>query len=482
MTATDFLALSPLILITATAVVAMLAIAVRRSHAATAALTMIGLAAALAAIPFADGTAPRAITTGTLSILVIDRYALFYTGLIVAASLIVTMLSYDYFRKRRGPAEEYYILLTLATAGSAVLVASNHLVSMFLGLEILSVSLYALIAYDRDRRIAIEAGIKYLVLAGASSAFLLFGMALIYAQSGTMSLPALAAAAAAGQLEGAMPLTGLAMLIVGVGFKLALVPFHLWTPDVYQGASTPVTAFVATVSKGAMFALVLRFFTGLGLDNYPALAAVFSLLALASMLVGNLLALRQQNVKRILAYSSISHLGYIVVAFVAAGPWAVTAVTFYLVAYFVTSLGAFGVVSLLSGPDRDADSLDDFRGLAWRRPGVAALMTAMLLSLAGIPLTGGFVGKFYVLAAGMGAGLWALAAVLVVSSTIGLFYYLRIVAAMYRSPAAEAAPAAGGRSILAALALAAMLLTLLALGAWPSPLIAMIQTLATSVR
>ena len=481
MTGSDFLALSPLLIVTATAVAAMLGIAVRRNHAATAALTMIGLAAALASTWAAATAAPRAITTGSLSILVIDHYALFYIGLIVAAALVVTMLSYDYFRKRSGPSEEYYILLTLATAGSAVLVASNHLVTLFLGLEILSVSLYALIAYERDRRTAIEAGIKYLVLAGASSAVLLFGMALIYAESGTMSLPKLAAAADAGHLQGAMAMTGLALLIAGVGFKLALVPFHLWTPDVYEGAPAPVTAFVATVSKGAMFALVLRFFSGLGLYNYPSLVAAFSLLAVASMLVGNLLALRQQNVKRVLAYSSIAHLGYIVVAFVASGPLAVTAVTFYLVAYFVTSLGAFGAVSLLSTADRDADTMEDFRGLAWRRPGVAALMTAMLLSLAGIPLTAGFVGKFYVLAAGVGAGLWALAAVLAISSTIGLFYYLRIVTMMYRSSTAEPAPA-DGRSILAGVAMAAMLLLLLALGAYPSPLIAVIQSLALDLR
>ncbi len=479
MTKADFLALLPLLILTGTSVVAMLAIALRRSHFATALLTITGLAAALAAVGPAISGGGRVIMTGGTSILVMDRYAMFYIALIVTAALIVAMLSYDYFRKRPGHAEEYYVLLAIATMGSAVMVASNHLVSFFLGLEILSVSLYSLIAYERERRNAIEAGIKYLVLAGASSAFLLFGMALVYADTGTMSLARLAAASAAGELHGIVVLAGLGMIIIGAGFKLALAPFHLWTPDVYEGAPAPVTAFVATVSKGAMFALVLRYFAGLNLQDYPVLVAVFSLLAVASMLAGNLLALRQHNVKRILAYSSIAHLGYIVVAFVASGRLAVAAVSYYLVAYFVTSLGAFGVVSYLSTAERDADDMEDYRGLAWRRPAVAALMTAMLLSLAGIPLTAGFVGKFYVLAAGVNSGLWALAGVLVIGSTIGLFYYLRIVAMMYR-PAAAAA--SGGRwPLLACAALAATLIAMLMLGIYPSPMIEAIGALAADI-
>ena len=192
-----------------------------------------------------------------------------------------------------------------------------------------------------------------------------------------------------------MALVGVGLIIVGFSFKLALVPFHLWTPDVYQGAPAPVTAFVATVSKGAMFALLVRYFSVVDLRSHHALVIVFTLLAIASMVVGNLLALLQHNVKRLLAYSSIAHLGYLLVAFLASSVLATTAVTFYLVAYFVTTLGAFGVVTVLSTGEREAESLDDYRGLVVRRPWLAALFTAMLLSLAGIPLTAGFVGKFY---------------------------------------------------------------------------------------
>jgi NADH-quinone oxidoreductase subunit N len=209
-----------------------------------------------------------------------------------------------------------------------------------------------------------------------------------------------------------------------------LLPFHLWTPDVYEGAPAPVTAFVSTASKGAVFAVILRYFSMVGVLSRP-IFVIFTIIAIASMFTGNLLALFQSNVKRILAYSSISHLGYILVTLLASGAMAATAAAFYLSAYFITTLGAFGVVTVLSEKDRDADSMDDYRGLAWRRPWLAGVFTAMLLSLAGIPLTAGFVGKFYVAAAGVGSGLWLLVIILAVNSALGLYYYLRIIVALY---------------------------------------------------
>ena len=231
-------------------------------------------------------------------------------------------------------------------------------------------------------------------------------------------------------------LAGLVMIISGLGFKLAVVPFHLWTPDVYEGAPAPVTAFIATVSKGAVFALVLRYFTRIDIHAHTALFLIITLIAVASMFAGNLLALLQTNVKRILAYSSISHLGYLLVTVLASGPTAVTAAAFYLAAYFITTLGAFGVVAVLSRPERDADRLEDYRGLVWRRPWLAGVFTAMLFSLAGIPLTAGFVGKFYVVAAGVGSALWLAVVALAINSVIGLFYYLRIVVALF-TPAGD---------------------------------------------
>jgi NADH-quinone oxidoreductase subunit N len=283
------------------------------------------------------------------------------------------------------------------------------------------------------------------------------------------------------QVRSVLLWTGVGMLVVGIGFKLAVVPFHMWTPDIYEGAPAPVTAFVATVSKGSMFALLLRFFTPLDIHVSGALFAVFALIAIASMLVGNLLALLQNNVKRILAYSSIAHLGYLLVAFLASGALAITAVTFYLVAYFVTTLGAFGIITVLSTSARDADRLDDYRGLFWRRPWLAGIFTSTLLSLAGIPLTAGFVGKFYLVAAGVGSALWPLVIILVVTSAVGLFYYLRLVAAMYiQPPQEEVSVVASSLSLAGSLVLAALMLLLVWLGVYPAPFIDMIQ--ATAAR
>ena len=317
--------------------------------------------------------------------------------------------------------------------GASTLVASNHFATFFLGLEVLSTSLYVLVAFLRQRERSVEAGVKYLILAASASAFLLFGMALVFSESGTLAFPGLATFLGNGSFS-LITLGGLGLVVVGVGFKLAVVPFHLWTADIYEGAPAPVTALVATISKGGIFALWLRFAMELHVFQFTGLVTLLAIIAAASILVGNLMALLQKNVKRILAYSSIAHMGYLLVAFLAGNQMALEASTFYLVAYMVTSLGAFGTVIILSGTENDADDLADYKGMFWKRPWLAALFTAMLLSLAGIPLTAGFVGKFYVLMAGVNANLWWLVIVLVAGSVIGLFYYLRIVVAMFSQP------------------------------------------------
>ncbi|HEY5211785.1 MAG TPA: NADH-quinone oxidoreductase subunit N [Acidobacteriaceae bacterium] len=472
MTAADVLALLPLLLIAATSVVVMAATAVGRNHSVAFGLTLAGLAASFCSIFFVD---PRQVTM----LLVMDRYALFFMALIAAASFAVVLLAYGYLAKREGNKEEFHVLLLVATLGAMILAASSHFASLFLGLEILSIALYALIAYFGDRPLPVEAGIKYLVLAGSSSAFLLFGIALIYADLGTMDFARIAHLLALRQDPNlTLLLPGVAMIITGIGFKLALVPFHMWTPDVYQGAPAPVTAFIATVSKGGMLALLLRYFNQLGTNRFTSVLLVFSIIAIASMFVGNLLALYQNNVKRILAYSSIAHMGYLLVALEVGGLMGADAVVFYLVAYFVMTLGAFAVVTVLSKQHRDADQLEDYRGLFWRRPVLALVFTAMLLSLAGIPLTAGFLGKFYIVAAGAAVGAWALLLILVVTSVIGLFYYLRIVMVLYQQPAEsdrnhQPAPR---RAPAATLVLAALTVILVWLGVYPTPLIKVIQT------
>ncbi len=472
MSGSDLFALLPILVLSAAIVVIMLVTAFFRNHALIAGLTLVSLALAFAAIFVVAPSAPRQVTP----LLAVDSYSLFFAGLILVASFAVALLSYGYLQRVILQREEFYLLLMLATLGSIILASSTHFASFFLGLEILSVSLYGMIAYPRWREISIEAGLKYLVLAGASSAFLLFGMALTYAELGTMEFARMASAAAASGVSSGILMTGLAMIIVGFGFKLAVVPFHLWTPDVYEGAPAPATAFVATVSKGATFALLLRFFTLVDIRHQPSLFLAVAAIAVASMLGGNLLALLQDNVKRILAYSSISHLGYMLVAFLATGALGPIAVAFYLVAYFVTTLGAFGVVTVLSGRERDADSLDDYRGLFWRRPWIAGTFTAMLLSLAGIPLTAGFVGKFYLASAGVGSALWVLVVILVVGSGIGLYYYLRVASVMFVRQPEGAAVLATQPSAAGGLVLGVLAVLLLWFGVYPAPLIDLIQS------
>ena len=282
----------------------------------------------------------------------------------------------------------------------------------------------------------------------------------------------------------AVLLPGTALLITGIGFKLGVVPFHLWTPDVYEGAPAPVTAFVATVSKGSVFALLIRYFDGSGWHRTPELYIVFAIISIASMLMGNLLALLQSNVKRILAYSSIAHLGYLLVAFLAGGVFAIQAVTFYFVAYFITTLGAFGVVSVLSDRAHEAERLEDYRGLFWRRPVLATVFTLMLLSLAGIPLTAGFLAKFYIIAAGASSSIWALIIILVVTSVIGLFYYLRIVVVVFSDLPSEAEkiqPAAIPLSLLGSYTLVVLAVLLIWFGVYPSQLLDVIRTAADTL-
>jgi NADH-quinone oxidoreductase subunit N len=475
-TSSDLAALTPLLILGGATVAVMLMIALRRNYNAAVMLTLIGLTASFRSLWATKQHLPRHVTP----LLVIDRYALFYTGLIVAAAIAIVLISYDYFKKAEGDNEEIYILLLAATLGASVLVASSHFASFFLALELLSVSLYGMISYIYMRPLSIEAGIKYLVLAAVSAAFLLFGMALVYFAAGTIEFDRMAALVSAGKLSRTLVLPGIALIIAGFGFKLALVPFHFWTPDVYQGAPAPVAAYVATVSKGAMFALLLRYVTTSAANVYAEVPAIFTIIAISSMFVGNILALLQNNVKRILAYSSIAHLGYVLVAFLAGGEFGALAVTFYLVAYFITVVGAFGVVAVLSGENRDAEDIEDYRGLFWRRPALAAVFTVMLLSLAGIPVTAGFIGKFYIITAGASASVWTLIIILAITSAIGLFYYLRVIVVLFgdssRVPASSYSLAP-----VQNIALALLTAVLLLVGVFPAPLLNLIRTVITGL-
>jgi NADH-quinone oxidoreductase subunit N len=405
----------------------MLLIAFRVSHRIIQLISLLLYALAFLSLVLIQDTIPHQIAP----LLIVDGFSVFITGLIIFSGFVINILSYIYFEEKEESPKEYYVLLFLATLGASTLAVSMNFISLFLGLEILSVSLYALIAYLRARVHPIEASIKYLVLAAFSSAFLLFGMALIYLITGSMEFTVINERLNLLASLSPLVVTGLGMMLVGIGFKLAVVPFHLWAADVYQGAPAPITAFIATASKGGVLAVLLRFFVEIDGFRFNEMPVVLLVIAIASMLVGNLLALQQRNVKRILAYSSIAHLGYLLVAFVAANNASTSAITFYLLTYFLSSLTAFGIITLMSGKESDAEDIAMYKGLFWRKPILASIFTASLLSLAGIPLTAGFIGKFYIISAGLRTGLWISCIILVISSVVGLYYYLRIITTMF---------------------------------------------------
>jgi NADH-quinone oxidoreductase subunit N len=480
MNGSDLTAILPLIVLGGTVTIVMLGIAFCRNHRFTALLSVLGLILCLIAIWPASEVAPRQVTP----LFVIDRYALFYMGLIFAASIAVLLLSYGYLAARRDRPEEFYLLVLAATLGAAALVASDHFASFFLGLETLSISLLGLIAYPRDHGKPLEAGVKYLILAGISSAFLLFGMALIYARLGSMEFVRIATLLSTVDVSPDLYwLTGLALIFTGIGFKLSVVPFHMWAPDVYEGAPAPVAAFVAVVSKGAIFALLLRYFVTANAYSFGPVPIMIEIVAIASILVGNLLALLQNNIKRILAYSSIAHLGYLLVAFLSGGALQIEAATYYLVAYTVMTLGAFGVITMLSASSAPAEieDLDAYRGLIWRRPWLGGAFAAMLLSLAGIPLTMGFIGKFYAIAAGVNAAMWPAVIALIAGSVIGLFYYLRIIVAICATTPDGATAYIGAVPKTGSATLAVLTLMLIGLGVYPTPLVHLIQVTAAEI-
>ena len=472
------IALLPLLVTSLTAVVVMLAIAAKRNHTVTFILSVVGLNLALLSLIPALEVAPLEVTP----LLLIDKFACYYMALVLAASLACITLIHAYLGGESGKGypgnrEELYLLVLLSAAGGLVLVSAQHLAGLFIGLELLSVPTYGMIAYAFFNKRSLEAGIKYMVLSAAGSAFLLFGMALLYAESGNLAFADIGVSLARESSQ--LVQIGIGMMLIGLAFKLSLVPFHLWTPDVYEGAPAPVAAFLATASKVAVFAVLLRLYQISPAMSGGWLNELLTLIAIASILVGNLLALLQNNLKRLLGYSSIAHFGYLLVALIASKGLAVEAVGVYLATYVLTSLGAFGVITLMSTPysGRDADALYEYRGLFWRRPYLTAVLTVMMLSLAGIPLTAGFIGKFYVIAAGVEAQLWWLLGAMVLGSAIGVFYYLRVMVTLFmREPNLHRHDApfdwgqrAGGIMLLVVALLAFFL------GVYPQPLLELVQ-------
>lgn len=473
-------ALLPLVVLSGGILLIMLQVAFWRNMRGTVALTVLTLAGAALASTVAVSFAPLQVTP----LLLADPLALFFCALFCSAAAITALLSIHFLKQLEDEPEEYFLLLMLSTLGACVLACSVHLASLLLGLELLSIALYALIAYPDKSVLPLEASAKYLVLSGAASATALFGFALLYAATGALSFEGLGEALSTTTSGRGMLLVASVMVLTGLGFKLSLVPFHLWTPDVYDGAPAPVTGFLASVSKAAVFVVLLRWFLLADLFRYEILIQCMGLIAILSMLAGNLLALLQTGIKRLLAYSSIAHMGYLVIVFMVASTLAnrnlaIEAAVFYLVAYTATTLGAFALLAVLAGGDRKRENpeLMDISGLLWRRPLLASLMLVSMLSLAGIPLTAGFIAKFYIISAAVSGDHWILLSALVVGSGIGIYYYLRVVYYLTRRPNEHSADHFAPQGRLVGLLACGLIAGILLLGTLPQPLIVYLRSI-----
>jgi NADH-quinone oxidoreductase subunit N len=411
---------------------------------------------------------------GFRGMVVLDPYALFFNIVIGYATGLVLLLSMDYIRREGQEAGEFYILILLSALGMMLMAAAGDLIIVFLGLETMSIALYVLTGFFRNRLEAGEASMKYFLIGAFASGFFLYGIALIFGATGSTNLDRIANAVAAGAGRDPMLVIGFGLLLVGFGFKISAVPFHMWAPDAYEGAPTSITAFIATGSKAAAFASLLRVLLtalrGAPLD-WPML--MWGLAAI-TMTVGNVVALAQQNLKRMLAYSSIAHVGYMLVGVVAGGALGNGSVLFYLLVYTFTTAGAFGAILLLERNGREAVQLADYGGLATRHPLLAVALSVFLLSLIGIPPTAGFVGKFYLFGAAVKSGYVWLAVIGVLNSAVAAYYYLRLIVFMYmREP--EGAPTVLAPSLSGALALVVALWGVVQLGVVPGPLFDLAQ-------
>lgn len=423
-----------------------------------------------AALALSIFTAASTFSAGTTSVfnpahamLRVDPFSSFMIVVISLSALLSIWLSMSYLPALHIDHGEYYTLLMLSVVGMFVMVSAIDMMTVFIGLELMSLPIYALAGFDRRKLRSNESGLKYFLTGGFASAVLVYGAALLYGATGATSFAGIRAG-----FDAASPLalSGLSLVVGGLAFKIAAVPFHQWAPDVYEGAPTSVTAFVSVAVKAAAFAVLVRFLLLALPELGPDLRFVLGVLAGLSMLVGNVMALIQTNLKRMLGYSSIAHVGYMLVALVAATPEAWAALLFYLAAYLFMDLGAFGILAAMARGGRERERIEDFAGLARSRPGVAALMTLFMLSLAGVPGTAGFMARFYLLKSAVDADLVWLAVLGVLTSVLSVSYYVRLPVVMYMRESGE--EMRGEIDTFAGIALAGCALGVLWLGLLPN--------------
>lgn len=403
----------------------------------------------------------------------LDRMAQVLKVVTLLTVAVVFVYSTDYLQRRAILKGEYYVLGLFATLGTMVLISGASLITLYLGLELLSLSLYAMVAFDRESGIAAESAIKYFVLGSMSSGTLLYGMSIIYGVTGSLELAAIANAVHAGLGDNIGLIFGIAFLIVGVGFKFGAVPFHMWIPDVYEGSPTCVTLFIGTASKLAAFALAMRLLPEALAGSQPDWSQMLVVLAVLSMAIGNVVAIAQSNLKRMLAYSTISHIGFVLLGILSGTAQGYQAAMFYMISYVVVAAGAFGMILLLARQGFEADKIVDFRGLNARSPWFAGMMAILMFSLAGLPPFIGFWAKLGVIQAVLGVGYTWLAVVAVLFSVVGAFFYLRIVKLMYFDEPTEATTIGG--SALMRTVLSANALLVFGLGVIPGTLLQLCQ-------
>jgi NADH-quinone oxidoreductase subunit N len=401
-----------------------------------------------------------------------DQFALFFEILFASLGILTVALSHSYLRRRGLPESEFHILLMAAVIGMMVLGSATSLVTVFLGLELLSIALYIMCGFVRTDFRSQEAAAKYLLVGGFASAFVLYGMALVYGGAGTTVIPDIAQRLSSQSTGNPLILLGILLMGVGFAFKVSAAPFHMWTPDVYQGAPTPVTAFMSVGTKAAAFAMIVRVFAG-GLPHLaPEWQTLLAFVAATSIVVGNLMAITQTSLKRLLAYSGVAQAGYILIGVIAGGPSGLAAVLYYLFVYMFMNFGAFAVITLVGRPDSDGDSFADLEGLGRRNPWLAVAMTVFMLSLAGFPPSVGFFGKLFLFTAGVSAGYTWLVVLAVLMSVVSVFYYVRVLVPVW-SPAAptEKIPASISSRVTVILSAVASL----ALGIYPTSLLIVSQ-------
>ena len=411
-----------------------------------------------------------------------DKFSTAFSCIFILGATLTLGLSINQVEEKYLLYSDYFALIVFATAGMTLMASGTNLLTLFLGLETLSIALYVLAGFRRENSFALEASFKYFLLGAFASGFLLYGIALIYGVTGTTDLAGIAEyVARAGMLSSKMFFAGFLLLLVGLGFKISVFPFHLWAPDVYQGAPTPISAFMATGSKAAGFAALMRFMIGLNAANQPGWQDLLWIIAVATMVLGNVIALRQDNVKRMLAYSSIAHAGYILIGVLAGNTLGSSGTIFYLLTYTFMNIGAFGIISYISTAQHEFVTYRDFRGLASRRPFAAVAMATFMFSLAGIPPLAGFVAKFYLFSAGIKAGYIWLVVIAVITSMISLYYYLGLVVQMFMREQEDDAAATAPLQPAVIIALSVAILAIFILGIFPSKWVGLFQDLARSL-